>query len=57
MAPAFHSKVTRDPALFQTAVDPRLNRSQSLDLAFTVAENYRRLTPGNWSRRPTTPGY
>jgi 3-deoxy-7-phosphoheptulonate synthase len=42
---------------YETAVDPRLNRSQSLDLAFTVAENYRRLTPGNWSRLPTTPGY
>ncbi len=42
---------------YETAVDPRLNRSQSLDLAFTVAENYRRRTPGNWSRRPTTPGY
>jgi 3-deoxy-7-phosphoheptulonate synthase len=42
---------------YETAVDPRLNRSQSLDLAFTVAENYRRRTPGNWARRPTTPGY
>jgi 3-deoxy-7-phosphoheptulonate synthase len=42
---------------YETAVDPRLNRSQSLDLAFTVAENYRRRTPGNWTRRPTTPGY
>jgi 3-deoxy-7-phosphoheptulonate synthase len=42
---------------YETAVDPRLNRSQSLDLAFTVAENYQRLTPGNWSRLPTTPGY
>jgi 3-deoxy-7-phosphoheptulonate synthase len=27
---------------YETACDPRLNRSQSLDLAFTVAENYRR---------------
>jgi len=26
---------------YETACDPRLNRSQSLDLAFTVAENYR----------------
>jgi 3-deoxy-7-phosphoheptulonate synthase len=42
---------------YETAVDPRLNRSQSLDLAFTVAENYRRRTPGNWTRQPTTPGY
>jgi 3-deoxy-7-phosphoheptulonate synthase len=42
---------------YETAVDPRLNRGQSLDLAFTVAENYQRLTPGNWSRLPTTPGY
>ena len=42
---------------YETAVDPRLNRSQSLDLAFTVAENYRRRTPGSWSRLPTTPGY
>ena len=28
---------------YETACDPRLTRSQSLDLAFTVAENYRRL--------------
>jgi 3-deoxy-7-phosphoheptulonate synthase len=42
---------------YETAVDPRLNRSQSLDLAFTVAENYRRRTPGNWARQPATPGY
>jgi 3-deoxy-7-phosphoheptulonate synthase len=28
---------------YETACDPRLNRRQSLDLAFTVAENYRRL--------------
>ena len=27
---------------YETACDPRLNRSQSLDLAFTVAESYRR---------------
>jgi 3-deoxy-7-phosphoheptulonate synthase len=27
---------------YETACDPRLNRSQALDLAFTVAENYRR---------------
>ena len=33
---------------YETAVAPRLTRSQSLDLAFTVAENYRRRTPGNW---------
>jgi 3-deoxy-7-phosphoheptulonate synthase len=26
---------------YETACDPRLNRSQSLDLAFTLAENYR----------------
>ena len=26
---------------YETACDPRLNRSQALDLAFTVAENYR----------------
>ena len=27
---------------YETACDPRLNRSQSLDLAFTVAESYRK---------------
>ena len=27
---------------YETACDPRLNRSQALDLAFAVAENYRR---------------
>ena len=27
---------------YETACDPRLNRSQSLDLAFTVADSYRR---------------
>jgi len=27
---------------YETACDPRLNRSQALDLAFTVAEHYRR---------------
>ena len=26
---------------YETACDPRLNRSQSLDLAFTVAASYR----------------
>jgi len=26
---------------YETACDPRLNRSQSLDLAFTVADRYR----------------
>ncbi len=26
---------------YETACDPRLNRSQALDLAFTVAESYR----------------
>jgi 3-deoxy-7-phosphoheptulonate synthase len=30
---------------YETACDPRLNRSQSLDLAFTVAESYR-TSPG-----------
>jgi 3-deoxy-7-phosphoheptulonate synthase len=30
---------------YETACDPRLNRSQALDLAFTVAESYRTL-PG-----------
>jgi 3-deoxy-7-phosphoheptulonate synthase len=29
------------PQRYETACDPRLNRSQSLDLAFTVAEMYR----------------
>jgi 3-deoxy-7-phosphoheptulonate synthase len=29
---------------YETACDPRLNRSQSLDLAFTVADRYRRDT-------------
>ncbi len=29
------------PQRYETACDPRLNRSQSLDLAFTVAERYR----------------
>jgi 3-deoxy-7-phosphoheptulonate synthase len=27
---------------YETACDPRLNRGQALDLAFTVAENYQR---------------
>ena len=30
------------PQRYETACDPRLNRSQALDLAFTVAESYRR---------------
>ena len=30
---------------YETACDPRLNHSQSLDLAFTVAESYRSLPP------------
>jgi 3-deoxy-7-phosphoheptulonate synthase len=30
---------------YETACDPRLNRSQALDLAFTVAESYRSLPP------------
>jgi 3-deoxy-7-phosphoheptulonate synthase len=30
------------PQRYETACDPRLNRSQSLDLAFTVAERYSR---------------
>ena len=29
---------------YETACDPRLNRSQSLDLAFLVAEHYRQHT-------------
>ena len=28
---------------YETACDPRLNRSQALDLAFTVAESYRSI--------------
>ena len=34
---------------YETACDPRLNRSQSLDLAFTVAESYR-TSPGGGGR-------
>jgi 3-deoxy-7-phosphoheptulonate synthase len=34
---------------YETACDPRLNRSQSLDLAFTVAESYR-TSPGAAAR-------
>jgi 3-deoxy-7-phosphoheptulonate synthase len=30
---------------YETACDPRLNRSQALDLAFTVADSYR-TAPG-----------
>jgi 3-deoxy-7-phosphoheptulonate synthase len=30
---------------YETACDPRLNRSQALDLAFTVADSYRRPAP------------
>ena len=30
---------------YETACDPRLNRSQALDLAFTVAASYR-TAPG-----------
>jgi 3-deoxy-7-phosphoheptulonate synthase len=38
---------------YETACDPRLNRSQSLDLAFTVAESYRRspAVPGRAGAR------
>jgi 3-deoxy-7-phosphoheptulonate synthase len=32
------------PQRYETACDPRLNRSQALDLAFMVAESYRRPT-------------
>ncbi|MFF9316261.1 3-deoxy-7-phosphoheptulonate synthase, partial [Streptomyces sp. NPDC014748] len=36
---------------YETACDPRLNRSQSLDLAFLVAETYftsaAKATPGS----------
>ncbi len=32
---------------YETACDPRLNRGQSLDLAFTVAEAYRQSPAGN----------
>jgi len=34
---------------YETACDPRLNRSQALDLAFTVAESYRTATPSVFS--------
>ncbi len=33
------------PARYETACDPRLNRSQALDLAFTVADSYRGSQP------------
>ncbi len=37
-----HQILQEDLALrYETACDPRLNRSQSLDLAFRVAELYR----------------
>ena len=36
---------------YETACDPRLNRSQSLDLAFTVAESYRTTSRGRVSAR------
>ena len=32
---------------YETACDPRLNRSQSLDLAFTVAESYGQAVRGS----------
>ncbi|WP_268241016.1 3-deoxy-7-phosphoheptulonate synthase [Thermopolyspora flexuosa] len=32
---------SRCPTWYKTACDPRLNRSQSLDLAFRAAEPYR----------------
>ena len=35
---------------YETACDPRLNRSQALDLAFTVAASYR-TAPGSGPRR------
>jgi 3-deoxy-7-phosphoheptulonate synthase len=35
---------------YETACDPRLNRGQALDLAFIVAESYRR--PGTAGQRP-----
>ncbi len=34
------------PQRYETACDPRLNRSQALDLAFTVAESYRTAARG-----------
>ena len=34
---------------YETACDPRLNRSQALDLAFTVADSYR-TAPGSGPR-------
>jgi 3-deoxy-7-phosphoheptulonate synthase len=38
-----HDLVAGDlPSRYETACDPRLNRSQALDLAFLVAETYRR---------------
>jgi len=39
---------------YETACDPRLNRSQALDLAFTVAESYR-TPPSPVQRSPHTP--
>ena len=35
---------------YETACDPRLNRSQSLDLAFTVADGSPRTPPGRPAR-------
>jgi 3-deoxy-7-phosphoheptulonate synthase len=40
---------------YETACDPRLNRSQALDLAFTVADRYR-TRPAGASRKPIPPG-
>jgi 3-deoxy-7-phosphoheptulonate synthase len=40
---------------YETACDPRLNRSQSLDLAFTVAESYRTSPRGGGAPRPAQP--
>ncbi|WP_189306801.1 3-deoxy-7-phosphoheptulonate synthase, partial [Streptomyces cinerochromogenes] len=39
---------------YETACDPRLNHSQSLDLAFLVAEMYRRDAGRRW--RAPAPG-
>jgi 3-deoxy-7-phosphoheptulonate synthase len=38
---SYHIEADDLPQRYETACDPRLNRSQALDLAFTVADSYR----------------
>jgi 3-deoxy-7-phosphoheptulonate synthase len=52
-----HSIAAGDlPQRYETACDPRLNRGQALDLAFTVADRYRTWAAASESGRGEAPG-